>query len=86
MNRSQLSEIAQKVCVSRYLVKESQGKKRSHAVVTVLEETDKKQNGGIDQKRSRDSLALFDSSLCADLFEFRQKYPQSTLLLWLASS
>lgn len=78
-------ESVKKVYNSRNLAKDRQ--KLSHAVVTTLEETDTQHNGEIDQKKGfRDSLALFDGDPWADLFEFRQKYPQSTLLLWLASS
>lgn len=32
------------------------------------------------EKGFRDSLASFDGALSTDLLEFRQKYPQSTLL------
>lgn len=78
----QLLEIAQNVYSSQDLAKNSWRRKFSHVVITALGETDKTGNeGNRPREQDQELLASFDGILSADLLEFRQKYPECTLLL-----
>lgn len=50
-------------------------------MITAFRETGREEIGETDQEKGfRGSPAIFDGALCVELLEFRQRYPQNTLL------